>query len=230
MGSKKADDNIRIKDLPQQERPRERLMRYGTSALSNAELLALIMRTGTKEENILSLSNRLLKEYDIRAISTANVSELQKVCGVGEAKSCQLVACFELSRRLASYQHDPKPFIRSAADAAKIFMESLRGAKKECLCLVLLDSKNRLISSPTVSVGDINGSIANPREVFRAAITHSASRLFVVHNHPSGDPAPSEADIVLTEKLIEAGELLGINVLDHVIIGDGEWWSWRESA
>ncbi len=224
----KEANKIRIKDLPLAERPRERLIRSGPVALSNSELLAIIMRTGTQKENVLDLANRLLKEHDLKSLSQVNVTELRKILGIGETKACQIVACFELSKRLGAYYGELKPHIKTSEDVVNLFMDRFRNLDKECFSVVLLNSKNKLINYQTVSLGDLNETIAHPREIFQTAIKNSASRMIVVHNHPSGDPTPSESDMQLTEKLIEAGNLLGITVLDHVIIGDGKWWSWRE--
>lgn len=227
MREEKEVCKIGIKDLPLQERPRERLLRFGPAAISNSELLAIILRTGTKQENVLELANRVLKEHDIRALSNATVMELKRIFGIGETKACQIVASFELSKRLGAYREEQKPVIKNSEDAANLLMGTLTNLKKECFCLILLDSKSRLINCQTVSIGDLNGSAAHPREIFLAAIKNSASRVILAHNHPSGDPQPSESDMRLTEKLVEAGALLGIDVLDHIIIGNGRWWSWR---
>ncbi len=226
--TEKETGNIKIKDIPQSERPRERLSQLGAESLSAQELLAIILRTGTEKENVISMANRLLKEYGLKTLSQASTIELQKIFGIGEAKACQIVACFELGKRLSAYREEPKPHIKNAEDVAKLFMERFRGMNKECFNIINLDSKSRLINHQTVSVGNLSESLAHPREIFHSAIKSSASRVILVHNHPSGEPSPSEADLQLTERLIEAGELLGINVLDHVIIGDGKWWSWRE--
>jgi len=219
--------NIRIKDIPQSERPRERLMRLGAEALSNPELLAIILRTGTEKENVIELANRVLKGHGLKTLSHASVEELKKIFGIGEAKACQIVACFELNKRLSCCQ-DSKQHIKTSEDVAKLFMERFKDIKKEYFSIVNLTSKNNMINHQTISIGNLNESLAHPREIFHSAIKSSASRVILIHNHPSGDPSPSEADLQLTERLIEAGELLGISVLDHVIIGNGKWWSWRE--
>ncbi|MFZ3076935.1 MAG: DNA repair protein RadC [Candidatus Aenigmatarchaeota archaeon] len=220
-------DNIRIKDIPLSERPRERLTQLGAEALSAPELLAIILRTGTEKENVIELANRVLKEHGLKTLSQASVEELKKIFGIGEAKACQIVACFELNKRLSSYQ-DSKQYIKTSEDVAKLFMERFKDLKKEYFSIINLTSKNKMINHQTISIGDLNESLAHPREIFHSAIKSSASRVILIHNHPSGDPSPSEADLQLTERLMEAGELLGITVLDHVIIGNGKWWSWRE--
>ncbi len=219
--------NIRIKDIPLSERPRERLTQLGAEALSSSELLAIILRTGTEKENVIELANRVLKEHDLKTLSQASAIELQKIFGIGEAKACQIVACFELNKRLSCCQ-DSKQHIKTSEDVAKLFMERFREFKKEYFSIVNLTSKNNMINHQTVSIGNLSESLAHPREIFHSAIKNCASRIILVHNHPSGDPSPSEADLQLTERLIEAGELLGITVLDHVIIGNNKWWSWRE--
>jgi DNA repair protein RadC len=225
---KEESEKVGIKDLPLSDRPRERLANLGAEALSTSELLAIILRTGTEREDVIVMANRLLKEHNLKALSQASTIELQKIFGIGEAKACQIVACFELGKRLSAYQEEPRPHIKNAEDVAKLFMERFRSMNKECFSIMNLDSKSRLINHQTISIGDLNESLAHPREIFHSAIKSSASRVILIHNHPSGDPSPSEVDLQLTERLIEAGNLLGITVLDHVIIGNGKWWSWRE--
>lgn len=221
-------NNIRIKDIPLSERPRERLAHLGAEALSSSELLAIILRTGTEKENVIALANRVLKENDLKALSQASVEELKKIFGIGEAKACQIVACFELSKRLGAYHGEQRLHIKTSEDVAKLFMDRFKNMDKEYFSIVNLTSKSNMINHQTISIGDLNESLAHPREIFHSAIKNSASRVILVHNHPSGDPSPSEADLQLTERMIEAGNLLGITVVDHVIIGSGRWWSWRE--
>lgn len=227
MGEK-LEYKIKIKDLPIEERPRERLINFGPKALSNAELLAIILRTGSRKETAIDLSNKLLKDYNITSLSQISVGELNKIFGIGEAKACQIIACFELGRRLASYTDKPKPMIKTSQDVANLFMPEMRYLKKEHFKGIYLDSKNKVMKEENISVGSLNASIIHPREVLRTAISEAAAAIILVHNHPSGDPSPSKDDIELTKRLIEAGNLMGIEVLDHIIIGDDRYISLKE--
>ena len=226
MEEKRVEYKAKIKDMPEDERPRERLIRYGPKHLSTAELLAIVMRVGTREENALELAKKLLEKYNLPALSKSDVIELRKTLGIGDAKACQIVASFELGRRLLTYES--KPPIRTPQDVADMFMSELRYLKKEIFKGVYLDTKNRVIADETVSMGSLNTNIVHPREVFKKAIEKSAASIILVHNHPSGDPTPSNEDIELTKRMREAGNLLGIEVFDHVIIGDGKYISLKE--
>lgn len=220
---------MKIKDLPKDERPRERLVRFGLSALSDAELLALILRTGTKKENVLDLCKHLLR-YNLKELSQLSLNELTKIEGIKTTKASQILACFELGRRVASYNEEQKPSINNIEDAVKILIPHLSSLKKEhvkCLCL---DSKNKLLKIETVSVGGLSASIVRPSEVFRVAITESASAIILFHNHPSGDAMPSKEDIELTRRIANAGKLLGIELLDHIIIGGKNYISLKEEG
>jgi len=226
MEEKRVEYKAKIKDMPEDERPRERLIKYGPKHLSTAELLAIVMRVGTREENALELAKKLLEKYNLPALSKSDVIELRKTLGIGDAKACQIVASFELGRRLLTYES--KPPIRTPQDVADMFMSELRYLKKEIFKGVYLDTKNRVIADETVSMGSLNTNIVHPREVFKKAIEKSAASIILVHNHPSGDPTPSSEDIELTKRMREAGNLLGIEVFDHVIIGDGKYISLKE--
>lgn len=217
---------VRIKDMPVDERPRERLIKYGAKHLSTAELLAIIMRVGTQEKNVIDLSKELLEKYNLPALAKSDVIELKKILGISDAKACQIIACFELGRRLLTYES--KPPIKTAQDIADLFMPELQYLKKENLKGVYLDGKNRVIWDETISIGSLNANIVHPREVFKVALAKSASAIILVHNHPSGDPTPSSDDLELTKKMIDAGKLMDIEVLDHIIIGDGEYVSLKE--
>lgn len=223
---------MNIKDLPLTERPIERVMSTGAKNLSNAELLALILRTGVGEESAIGLSERIIcsLEGGLRGLMNATPQELMKIRGIGKSKACALAAVSELVRRMPVNEKDTKVYIESAKEAAQIFMEDLRYEKKEHFKTVLLDTKGKIIHIDEVSVGGLAMAPVHPREVFAPAIKRSASGIILVHNHPSGDPAPSSADDYLTERLSEAGSLLGIRVLDHIIIGDGEYYSFAGSG
>jgi DNA repair protein RadC len=220
-----------IRDLPAAERPRERLAKNGAEVLANAELLAILLRTGSAKESALGLANRLLSHFGgLSGIAGATVEQLSALSGLGLAKAAQLKAAFELGKRLAVYNEDPRPAITSPAEAAGLVMEILCHEQKEHFLALLLDTRNRVIAQETISVGSLQANIVHPREVFKVAIARSAAALIVLHNHPSGDPSPSEEDRAITARLVEAGALIGIPVLDHIIIGAGRFVSLKEQG
>lgn len=221
-------NNFTIREMPPSERPRERLIQYGPAALSNSELIALILRTGTASENILSLSNRLLSNFDLRALSRASVPELKSVPGIADAKACQISAIFELARRFACLQEDQKPAFTSPAVCFSLMAPRLQDLKQEHFICLYLDTKNRLIREETISIGTLDSNVVHPREVFKGAVSYSASSVILAHNHPSGDPEPSSEDIAVTHNLVEAGHMVGIKVLDHIILGDKSFVSLNE--
>ncbi|WP_292377917.1 RadC family protein [Methanosarcina sp. UBA289] len=223
-------NNIRIHDIPEEERPRERLIRNGPESLSNAELLGIILRTGSKEENVVSLSNRILSKYSIKQLSLTNVSRLMQENGVGKAKAAQIAAVFELARRLETFVEEPKRKICSPKDVYTLMYPKMREQKKEKFITLCLDTKNQILKEEVVSIGSLNASIVHPREVFKSALMESSASVIMVHNHPSGDPSPSREDIMVTKKIVEGGKLLGIDVLDHIIIGDGRYVSLKDEG
>ncbi|WP_342305651.1 DNA repair protein RadC [Methanolobus sp. ZRKC5] len=225
-----SDYKISIHDMPEEERPRERLLKYGPDALSNAELLAIILRTGTQKENIINLCSRIFSEYNIKQLSHANISRLTQIHGIGNAKAAQIAAVFELARKLEGFTDDPKRKIKSPADVYSLLYPRMREHKRERLVALLLDTKNHVIREEVVSIGSLNANIVHPREVFKAALMESCASVILSHNHPSGDPTPSREDIAVTEKLVEGGKLLGIDVLDHVVIGDGRYVSLKDEG
>jgi DNA repair protein RadC len=218
-----------IKDLPSIDRPRERLLRDGATALSTAELLAIIFRVGVNGENVLTLSNRLLAKYGgLTGLARAPFTELQEEHGLGEAKVSTLKAAFELGRRLAIAAPDERAQVRSPADAANLLMGEMSMLEQEHLRVVLLDTRNRVLAMPTIYVGSLNTSVVRVAELFREAIRRNAAALIVAHNHPSGDPTPSPEDVTVTRNIIHAGQLLDIEVLDHVVIGQQRFVSLKE--
>ena len=220
---------IAIKEMPSEERPRERLMHYGAQSLSTAELLAIVLRTGTKERSAIGLAEHILSRHSgLRGVATATVDELAGVKGLGPVKAVQIAACVELGRRLAAHTEESRPVIHSPEDVAHLLMPELRDSRKEHFKSLLLDTKNRVIRIVTVSVGTLDSSIVHPREVFKDAIACSAAGMVVAHNHPSGDPTPSGEDRAVTKRLCEAGKIMGIDVLDHIVIGDGRWVSLKQ--
>ena len=220
-----------IKDLPEEERPRERLTRYGASVLSNAELLAILLRTGTKEESAISLAHRILvQEQGLRYLADSNVEQLSAINGIGKAKAAQIKAAIELGKRLAAFEPGADKPLKCPQDVAALLMEEMRYLKKEHMKLVLLNVKCNLISVEEISVGSLNASIVHPREVFNPAIRKSSASIIMVHNHPSGDPSPSSEDVSITARIAEAGKLIGIELVDHIIIGDGKYISMKEKG
>lgn len=227
-----VDYNLKIKQLPENERPMERLFNYGPSALSDAELLALVIRTGSRSESAIDLARRLLKGqnglWGLRFLLDASVEELAAVKGIGPAKASQIKAVVELSKRFAATGSPERMVIKSPADVAGLLMEDMRYLNIEHFKVLLLNTKNQVLTIETISMGGLNSSIVHPREVFKPAIKRSCASVILVHNHPSGDPAPSPEDINVTRRLAEAGNLLGIDVLDHIVIGDGRYLSFKQ--
>ncbi len=220
---------LKIKDFPLEERPRERLIKLGPKALSTGELLAIILRTGNKKENVLELSNRLIKEYSLQTLSRLRISRLKKTLGIGETKACQLIACFELGKRRAFLKNGNKA-INCAKDIAEFLMPELSNLKKEHFVGLFLDSRKKIIKHETIFIGSLDSSIIHPREIFKIALEESAAAIILVHNHPSGDPDPSIEDIEVTKQIAEAGNVLGVQVLDHVIIGNNRYISLKEKG
>jgi DNA repair protein RadC len=224
-----AEYRVTIKDLPSGDRPRERLLRYGPSALSNAELLAIILRTGTRNENVIQMAQRLLASFDgLSGLAQASTAELTVARGMGEAKVAELRAALELGRRLLVESPDERPAIRSPADAAHLVMSELCFKEQEHLGTMLLDTKNRVLAKPILYVGSLNTSVVRVGELFREAIRANSASVIVFHNHPSGDPTPSPEDVAVTRQIVEAGKLLDIEVLDHLIIGRQRFISLKE--
>ena len=218
---------MKIKEMNEDSRPRERLVKFGVENLSDAELLALVLEKGTKQENVIEMSNRLINKYGLDKLSDCSLKELQEINGIGFAKACQILALFELNKRHA-LSKKPQRFISSAKSVFEIMNEKLKDEKQENFIAIHLNNRNYFIKEELITKGIVDTSVIDAREVFKSAIRNSASRVIIVHNHPSGDPSPSKEDDEITEKLIEAGELLGIKVLDHVIIGKDKYWSWKE--
>ncbi|MCC7355961.1 MAG: DNA repair protein RadC [Anaerolineae bacterium] len=218
-----------IKDLPSDERPRERLQRAGAAALSNAELMAIVLRTGVRGRNVIELATQLLAEFGgIAGLDRANLAELCTVHGLGMAKATQLKAALELGRRLAATSADERPQVKSPAEAANLVMLEMAPLVQEHLRTILLDSKNRVLGVPTIYQGSLNTTSLRVGEMFREAIRANCAAVIVVHNHPSGDPTPSPEDVQVTRAVVEAGRLLDIEVLDHVIVGQQRYVSLKE--
>ncbi len=222
---------IRIKDMNDDEKPREKLMTKGVKYLSNSELLAILIRTGNKKYNALDLSSLIIKnsENGIRGLHEMSIDELCEIDGVGPSKASIIKAALELGNRVSTYIPE-KYKIKNPWDVYIYYMEELRYMKKEIFKVILLNTKNEIISDVDVSIGSLNSSIVHPREVFVEAIRKSANSVILMHNHPSGNPKPSQEDIRITERLIEVGKIIGIEVLDHIVIGDGQYYSLKEET
>jgi len=221
--------NPMIRDMAEHDRPRERLQKVGAGAVSTAELLAIVLRTGTGGENVLRLAERLLAEFgSLPGLSRASITELMNVKGVGEAKASEVKAALELGRRLMTSAPEERPVVSSPADAANLLMSEMMFLEQEHLRLILLDTRNRVLKTPTIYVGSLNASVVRVGELFRAALKANAAAMIVAHNHPSGDPSPSPEDIRVTRQLVDAGRLMDIEVLDHVVIGHQRFVSLKE--
>lgn len=223
-----------IKDLPAEERPYEKLEKYGASVLSNAELLAIIIKTGTKTETSVELSQRILKENSdgqgLAFLNDISLEELKSIKGIGRVKAIQLKAVIELGKRIISFRNDNKICIKTPSDVSRYIMEEMRYLKQEHFRIIMLNIKNRVLKQVEVTIGTLNSSIVHPRDVFSEPIRSKCASIIMVHNHPSGDPTPSRDDIDLTNRMVEAGKILGIEVLDHIIIGDGRYVSFKEKG
>jgi DNA repair protein RadC len=224
-------EKMLIKDYPREERPRERFLQNGPQSLSNQELLALLLRTGTKEESVLQLSNRLIQSFEgLRLLKEASVEEMTEIKGIGEAKAIQILASVELGRRINQLNDQDRYVIRSPEDGANYCMEEMRFLTQEHFVCLYLNTKNQVLHKRTVFIGSLNASIVHPREVFKEAFRRSAASIICLHNHPSGDPSPSREDIEVTKRLVECGKIIGIEVLDHIIIGEHKYVSLKEKG
>ncbi len=215
---------MKIKDLPQSSRPRERFLEKGAEALSDAELFAILLRTGYRGENVIDMSHRLINEYGLDCLFTCSLKELQKIKGIGPSKAMQILSMNEILKRIHRSEKPIKK-ITSVKDVFDRYHERLKDEKQEHFIVLMLNTKNGIIGEETIFKGTLDTSIVHPREIFKTAIKNSASKIILVHNHPSGDPSPSREDLEITEKLRTSGEELGIKILDHVIIGAGKCWS-----
>jgi len=220
-----------IRDLPTDERPRERLERFGPGSLGTPELLAIILRVGNARVSALQLAQQLIVHCEgLRGVAAASVQELSEIPGIGLAKACQLKAAFELGKRLAVSSESPRPIISSPLDAVNLVMEEMRYYPEEHFKTFFLDTRHQVLGFEETTKGTLNASVVHPREVFKPAIARMASAVLMAHNHPSGDPTPSKEDLALTARLIQTGEVIGIPVIDHLIIGDGRYVSMKDKG
>ena len=225
------ENRLMIRDFPQDERPRERMIQSGSASLSNQELLAILLRTGTKSESVLQLSNRLLNQFDgLNLLKDASLEEITKTKGIGLAKAVQIMAAVEFGRRISNLAFDDRYSIRSPEDGANYVMNDMRFLAQEHFVCLYLNTKNQVLHKQTIFIGSLNASIVHPREVFKEAFRRSAASIICIHNHPSGDPTPSREDIEVTKRLVECGRIIGIDILDHLIIGEKKFISLKEKG
>jgi DNA repair protein RadC len=219
----------RITDMAADERPRERLGKLGPQALSSAELLAILLRVGVTGENAVQVGQRLLQTFGgLTGLHRASFDEVRAQHGIGEAKAAQIKAAIELGRRLTLESPDERPAINSPAEAAALVQYEMSGLEQEHLRVILLDTRNRVLDIVEIYRGSVNSSQVHIGEVFKPAIRRNATAIIVIHNHPSGDPTPSPDDVAVTRAILQAGKLLDIDVLDHMVIGQGRWVSLKE--
>lgn len=218
-----------VREMPAEERPRERLARLGPEALKDAELIAILFRSGSRKEGAVALAERVVKSFkDLRGLARASLEEIQAIHGIGQVKAIELKAAMELGKRLSQLHRWEQPKIKCPKDLYQLLITDSKEYETERFRAVLLNTKNQVLKVVEVSHGSADGTMAAPRDVFRQAVREGATNVMVAHNHPSGDPEPSRADIELTQRLVEAGRLIGITVLDHIVMGDGRYVSFAE--
>lgn len=222
---------VLIRQIPLEDRPRERMLFHGAETLGNAELLAILLGTGSRGCSAVDLADRMLKHFGgANKLVEADLQELIDMPGIGLAKATQLKAAIEFGRRIARMSSATRPQLLTPEDAANYMMDRLRFERREHFVVLHLDSKSRLIGEEVASIGSLNASIVHPREIFKTALKRSAAAIICLHNHPSGDPTPSFEDIEVTSRLVEAGQLLGVEVLDHIVIGENCFLSMKEKG
>ena len=218
---------MKIKDLPKIDRPREKLEKYGPERLSDSELLAILLRTGKTGKNVIEIASQILTKHSKRRLLQMTYQDLVKISGIDSAKATTLLAAFELSKRAMEVNDTNLPTINDAKDAVAQLTD-LRDLKKEHFVVLYLNAKNQLVHKETISMGTLNANLVHPREVFEPALKYSAANIMIAHNHPSGDPKPSEDDLEITKRLVEAGKMMGVELLDHVIIVINSHFSFKE--
>ncbi|NFH68821.1 JAB domain-containing protein [Clostridium botulinum] len=226
------ENSLKIKDIPKNERPKEKLLSYGADTLNNSELLAIILRTGTKGENVLQLSNRLLSEFQgLDGILEASLDDITSIKGIKEGKASQILALAELFKRFRTFKSADRDIkIMSPNDIAMLINGEMSLLKQEILKVIFLNTKNIVIGTKDVFKDSLNTSIVHPREIFKEAVNKSSAKIIICHNHPSGDPTPSKEDINITLRIKECGEIMGIQLLDHIIIGKNGFISLKEKG
>lgn len=225
-----AEYKFHLKEIPKKQRPREKLIKYGPDVLKNGELMAIILNTGYREETVMELSHRIIKEYGSKAIAQEkNVGRLMETLGIPPVKACQIVACFELGRRFFEEEPGRFPTIRSPEDAYR-YLKGMKKLKKEQFRGLYLNTRNKIIHDEIISIGTLTANLVHPREVFQPAIEYLAAGIIIAHNHPSGDPNPSKDDLVVTRQMVEVGKTMAIEILDHIIIGNERYVSLKDKG
>ncbi|MGM9539549.1 RadC family protein [Anaerovibrio sp.] len=222
-----------VRELPADERPRERLLALGPGFLSNAELLAIVLRNGSRERSALQVAQEILgmyREEGVAALARMSAGELMGIRGIGSAKAAEIMAAVELGKRLNGGAARQRAAVTCPEDAAEYAMPRFRYEEREHFAVILLNVKNHILSMPVISIGSLTASVVHPREVFRAAIQQTAASIILVHNHPSGDPSPSREDIEITARLVQVGRVMDIPVLDHIILGNDNYISLKEQG
>ena len=217
---------MKIKEIPLKYRPREKLEKEGVITLSDSELLAIILKTGSNNQNVVELSNNLIYKHGLEKLNNYSLKELQKIKGIGYAKACQIISLFEFSKRY-KFSRVSK-IIKCSKDVFNYCKPLLENKKKEYFMVLYLDTRNNVVKHEIIFIGTVNSSVVHPREIFKTAVKESVCSIILVHNHPSGDPSPSPEDVNFTKVIFEAGELMNINVLDHIIIGD-DYFSFKDN-
>lgn len=220
----------KVKDLPLDDRPREKLLLRGGQSLTDAELIAILLRTGTKGESVISISQEIInREKNLAQLATKSLADLKKINGIGNDKAATLLAAFEISRRILSQtKWFSSKKITSPQDVADIFIPILRDEVKEVFIVVCLNSSNKIIRFEKISIGNLNSSVVHPREIFKTAIENNSASIILIHNHPSENPEPSNEDIAVTKKIVEAGKMINIPIFDHIIIAGNNYTSFVE--
>lgn len=232
--ARKKHQHITVKELPLSERPYDKCEKYGPGKLSDAELLAVIIRTGTKEERAVDVANNILNYSEVNkgliGINHLSTNELMKINGIGKVKAIQILCIAELTKRMAKATKEEGLKLITPDAVAHYYMQEMRHLSREEIILVMVDSKSRIIKDMVISSGTVNASLLAPREIFLNALKYGAVNIILLHNHPSGDPTPSKEDIHSTRRMIDAGNLIGIKLMDHIIIGDNRYISLREKG
>ncbi len=220
-------NNSRVRGVPAIDQPREKLIKSGIEKLSNRDIIALLLRSGVKDKNVLKLSAEILKKFTLNDLSRVNLDDLVSIPGIGTTRAASILAAFELNKRLSLEKKNMSPML-DTAEKVYNYTADLHNSRREKFLAIYLNSKLKVIKRCYISVGSVSASIVHPREVFKPAMEYNASSIIIVHNHPSGDITPSDDDAVITEKLISSGEIIGIPLLDHVIVTESGYYSFKE--
>lgn len=229
MKEKNWNKHITMKDYPEESKPIERLLTMGVKALNNNELLAILINSGTRKKTALQLATEILSEKKLWDLKEISPEELKMTPGIGDVKAARIMAALELAKRIKDEKIEESPYVSCPQDVVNLVMEDMRSYDREHFKSILLNTKNKVLAMETISIGSLNSSLAHPREIFKNAIKRSAASIILIHNHPSGDPEPSREDIHLTKELLKVSEILKIKIFDHVIIGNGRYYSMKEN-